>query len=141
MSYSIERKIIESRLQTLLAVDRPDLPIDFENIEFEQPDQEPWIRAVIVSGDSFPASLGSPAIDTRYRHIGRLVVQIFTMAGTGNDEAKSIADDIAAIFRGETVIQESQQIVFFAPEILQGESEAGWFRLTVSVPFQRDEFY
>lgn len=114
--------------------DADAVPIQiYENVKFDQPDDEPWARLTIRSRDAAPASIGGPAV--RYRHPGAIILEIFNPVGHGDGRARELADEGLAIIRGR---QEGGLTVWTAGAIPIGERD-GWYKIDVLGTYSRDE--
>jgi hypothetical protein len=90
-----------------------------------------WCRLTILNAISNNVGLGG----TMVRHMGDIVINIFTKTGTGTDVARELADDVYDIF----VNKSFDTIRCEAPYMnIEGEIDE-WYQLTVTVPFIRDE--
>lgn len=62
-----------------------------------------WARVVISdTGEESPPTLVSSPGNRRTKTIGLLTVQLFTLAGDGQREARTIAETVLAAFRGQS---------------------------------------
>lgn len=123
MNYSEEKSIIESHFEANWG----HTPIVFENGVSMEDDE--WVRISILNGDAFQASLGdNPVI----RHIGIVVVSIFTKKDEGSGRALQLADLVDSIFRLATI----SGIVFRVPQIKK-IGGVDWYQVNVSTEFFR----
>jgi len=107
--------------------------IAWENVTFTPPNGEPWVRLTIREGEaSLPAFGGGSNV---YRHPGTVIVQVFTPDGTGDGQAREIADSVADIFRGKRL---SGVRFFDAPYINTVGTDGAWFQINVTMPFEYD---
>ena len=129
---------IRARFSTEWPQLRPSAPVAYDNTAFD-PTRDAldaggrnlasWVRLTIIPGDGFQASLGTPRV---WRATGIVVVQVFSPLGEGDGSAYSLADDVAAIFRGVTV----QGVVFRAPSLTHIGPDGAWYQINVATPFQ-----
>lgn len=91
-----------------------------------------WVRVTMLDGSGQQTSLGSTSLD---RHAGVLVVQVFTPVGEGDDRARWLADQAAAIFRKVTV----SGVLFQVPGVTRVGRTETWLQMNVACPYQRDE--
>ncbi|OCP05001.1 MULTISPECIES: phage tail terminator-like protein [unclassified Ensifer] len=115
-------------------------PIAFENDRFEPPtDAETWLF-VEVFGDLFAQeSIGAETQAANlWREAGQIYVHVMTPRGAGTRTARLYASQIADLFRG----QEIAGVVFRDASIGAGEpgkADGSYFRMTVTIDWQRDE--
>lgn len=140
MSYASARAAVEARLMDNWTA----TPIAWENATFDPhapggsfPVGGPFIAFTILWGQEWQRSFGADV--NLYRNSGVLQLHVRTAIGDGTAEAHTLADSLAALFRG----QQLAGFTFWSayPEPGEEEKEAGWYRLTVNVPFKLDEFY
>lgn len=99
----------------------------------EKPTNAPWARLLIRPRASAVVSVGAPII--RHRHVGSVIVEIFTPDGNGDGRAKELGDLACDILRGR---QENGVVVWNARAIPLGVQD-GWVRVNVIAPYQRDQ--
>lgn len=96
-------------------------------------DPVPWVRLNVRPGDAFQVSLGH---NRTFRHPGVVMVQIFTVAGTGTGLSNAIADEVAAALRGVTV----DGVRFRATSPPQYVGPDGpWYQVNSVTNFEYDE--
>lgn len=81
---------------------RPSVPIAWPNIDFEFPNNSPFVRFSMQGNIGTQASLGdiSSGQVVSFRRQGVIIIQCFGLASTGDSEALAIADDALKIFEG-----------------------------------------
>jgi hypothetical protein len=130
VSYNDERKQIHERLESQIS----DIPVSWPNTSFTPEPDVTWVKCNIVNGDSFQVTIGSGT--NAFRHIGLIVIQVFSPLNKGNGEVLALADSIASIFRnwcGTTVSCKAPSVKDIGPD------GHGWYQVNVSIPFHRDE--
>lgn len=135
MTYEAQHNAIRSRFNaqwgstTLVA---------WPSVNFRPPSDAAWVRFSVEDVDAAQASFGDPT-NNIHRYIGNVVIQVFTLKGTGDNQARQLADTASAIFRGWS---DAASGVFFrlAPFVRDVPNEEKWFQLNVVCPFQRDSF-
>jgi len=137
MSYGDELLAIESRfsatwVKIVNGASVARTPVEYANVRFPMPKQEPWVRLSVLPGAAFLVSMGPTKL---YRNPGIIDIGIFNVIGTASKDALALADAAAAIFRG---VQFSG-ISCRAPGIVVLGVLLGWYQITVSVPYHRDE--
>lgn len=93
----------------------------------------PWVRLNTRPGDAFQVSLGK---NRTFRHPGTVIVQIFTISGTGDGLAQQIADDVAAALRGVTV--DGVRFKATSPPQYVGP-DGPWYQVNCVTPFEYDD--
>ena len=133
MSYEAERVSAEVAFETGWA---SATPIKYQNAPFTDPDGDEFVEFFVLSGPSNIASLGG--VNTMHRFIGFVQIDIYVPENTGTDRARELADTAATIFRDTRI----DDMLFRASDITNGATPpAGYYRLTVTVPYQRDEIF
>ena len=139
MTYEAAHNAIRARFNTQWA---SATPIAWPNVKFTPHTDEAWVRFLIQDIDSAQVSFGDPLNNNdRYRHIGRVLIQIFTLKGQGDKEARELADTATGIFRKWS--DAGSGVLFrLAPFVrdIQNE-EAKWFQVNVECPFLRDSYF
>lgn len=79
----------------------PAQPAHPDKVSFFNPaSQTGWVRVTVLPGKPFQASISGKV---RWRTPGVVLVQIFTLAGMGEEQGVEIADDVVSALRGVTV--------------------------------------
>jgi hypothetical protein len=133
MTYAAELQTIESHFSTNWA---GATPIQFENDgAFEPPsDQAAFVRLFVLQGESENVGGRGKNIQ-KFRHPGVVQIDILSSEGRGTKPALDLADQASAIFRGKRV----NDVIFRAPAIAKPAEGGGYYRVTVSVRYHRDE--
>lgn len=126
MSFDSERAAIEGRLKANWTT----TSIDYENVEFNPPNDSSWVRLNIINGTS-----GYRTINNGIRRPGVIVVQIFAPINEGTKTIKGYADTILAIFQNQTF----SGIVCNVASVEKVAPSNVWQQVNVSIPFWRDE--
>jgi len=107
--------------------------IAWPNVSFTPPADAPWLRFTITEGTANTPAFGSGVV---YRHPGNVIVQVFVPANEGDGRARSIADTVAAVYRGKRL---TPGIRFFdAPYVNTVGRDGDWFQVNVVAPFEYD---
>lgn len=118
----------------LLWADRT--PVDWANVQFDMPANGSWARFRILDGDSNQLTIG--ATTNSHRHVGVIVVSLFTELGKGDATIIALADIVADGFRNWIGSYSHCR----QPSIKEiGPDGQGWYQINVSIPFSRDELY
>jgi len=126
MSFSNERIAIENHFQEFWI----DTPIAWENIAFTAPNKSPWVRLNVLNGSS-----AYRAINGLKRHLGLIIVQVFTPINTGTNAGREYADTVAQIF-GE---KKFSDVLCDVASIATIGTDSVWHQVNVTIPYWRDE--
>lgn len=140
MGYSEEHQAIKARL--VANWDQESVPVAWPNYgsnsggSFVPPVDRPYMRFYVAPGEARQLTIGDPAGQNRYRHLGLIVMQLYVFQGQGDGEALELADTAAAIFRN----QKFSGVWSLTPRINTiGETPDGRYQINVTIPYQRDE--
>jgi hypothetical protein len=139
MTYEAAHNAIRGRFSTQWG---STTVVAWPNVAFTPPTDAAWVRFLIQDIDAAQVSYGDPLNNNdRYRHIGRVVIQVFTLKGQGDKEARELADTAAGIFRkwsdaGSGVLFRLAPFVRDIPI-----DEPKWFQINVECPFLRDSYF
>ena len=125
MSFASERSSIEARLNSNWST----TTIDWENVDFNTPNNASWVRLSILNGDS-----DYRAMDSKKVHIGIISVQVFTPINTGTATAGGYADTLAAIFDDRSFDDVRCGVASIASV---GNSDI-WYQINITIPYRRD---
>lgn len=130
MSFDLERQNIEQRLLDNFTA----CPIQFENIDLNTQGLTNWVALEIEHGRGQKISLAPPG-QGLFRQTGVIQISVFQKPGTGSKMVKSLADQIAGIFRDA----EFDGIHCREPYLHRVGDADGWYQIMVLVPYYRDE--
>jgi hypothetical protein len=132
MSLVAELGILESEFND----NWTDTPIQFENDGSFIPPKNgaPYVRFFLLQGPSRLVG-GRGAGVGRYRHMGIIQVDVLARQGNGTKAALALADKVGAIFREQMI----DGVLCRTPAIAKPAGDAGYYRVTVSIEYQRDE--
>lgn len=135
MTYAVELQALESEFDTEWAL-TGNTPVQYENdANFIPPtDQTAYVRFWVLAGESFTVG-GQDNTKRKYRHTGVIQIDCLAPEGLGAVAALTLADQAAAIFRGKRI----SGVLCRAPGISRPGEESGYFRVTASINYQRDE--
>lgn len=147
MSFESTANTMRNRFASQFHAVEPDVPIAFDNMErlytqdgtlIQEPQDVsgnpiPWVRFSIRPGDAFQVSIGKRT----WRQPGVIMVQIFTIVGSGTGDANRLADAVASSIRGVTVGGVRFQAT--SPPQYVG-ADGNWYQANAVTPFQYDEF-
>ena len=126
MSFVNERTSIENRLETLWNT----TAIHWDNVSFTEPASKTWIKCNILN-----ASSTYRAIDSKKKHIGLIILQIFVPINSGTAVVRGYADSLAAIFEN----QNFDDVVCGIASIEKVGINTVSYQINVKIPYRRDE--
>lgn len=132
MGYSADAQTIRERFNAEWPVEQPGIPFSFGDVEYNPPDDEPWVRVNTLSGAQTQVSMGKLR---RFRRVGIVVVQIFVPAGSGDGTARELADSVSAIYQGRTV----NGVIFRGTGLTRVGVDGAWVQYNASTPYQADD--
>lgn len=136
MSYLQEAIDIETLFSTEWALAQPNIPIEFDNSDYDPETGVPYVTLTVISGTAFQACLGK-ATNT-YRHNGLIIVQIHCPVDEGSAVARGLADTAAQIFRTRHI---NSGIVTRTPDFDRVGRNGAYYQINVLVPFWRDTIF
>jgi len=111
-------------------------PISWPNRTFTPPNG-PWVKVIILGGDSFRISIGGDTNVTR--HTGILMLQIFDKVGNGDLTVRTMADSLSALFRDRVTAGGTNEFIRFrSPYTPHDGVDGAWFQMSCAVPYARD---
>ena len=118
-------------------------PIAWPGREFTPPATGNWARLVIRHADAFQMELGGNR--NQYRHVGVVIVQVFTPLNKGDGTALTLAEVAAQVFRDTRRVAAGTDadIVFGTPlvENIGPDEKDAYYQVNVSIPFNRDAVF
>jgi hypothetical protein len=136
MTYAAQRTTIMTQWDTQWKAIRPLVPYAHGNARFDPPVDNPWLRISILDGESQQASFGATDRGL-HRHVGVVSIDAYVPLGTGEALLRTLLDEATDIFRSRVI----SGIVFRAPRLSSGQPSDNYFRMTATIPFQRDEVF
>ena len=120
---------IRGALQERLASMPNELPISWENVEFD-PNSQTYLRATLLSGDAEQFCLGE---DGKNETNGIFQVDVFYQKGRGQD---CTPDEIANWFERQYLTLNDTTVRCQSVSILQGEDDTNYFIVPVQITWQ-----
>jgi len=143
MTYALERKAIETYLQTEWG---STTPIGFDGYDFEPSFNS--IRLSIQNGQVLQGSIG--AATNRIEYVGQVAIQIYTENGKGTETWRGYAETLEGLFFDKRltnagVAATTNEFIRFSPEqqhpYISGEvSDIPFHIATFIAPFVRYEY-
>lgn len=132
MSFAAELTAIESRFKAAAII--ADNLTFYGNVPAKPPDSEAsWVVVTVLNGDTERITIGT----VEERTAGVIIVQCFGKQGIGDKTLRTLADSVAAAFRGANF----SGILCRSPSIRQIPNSGSYRQLNVLIPFQRDEVH
>lgn len=134
MSFATEANAIRSRFSTEWGA---TTSIAWPNVAFTPTTGTAWVRLSILPSGADQAEIGVAGSRT-FRHDGTVLIEVFVPENSGDGQARTYAEQAAAIFRGVT----AGGVRYGAPHtVTNGNDGAGWFVVSVWCPYMRDTRY
>lgn len=127
--FSKVQQIIEDRLKDNWV----STPVAYDNVEYVPKAGVPFIRPTITQTLSELTTVASPG-KGNYREYGILTVQVFTEQNKGSRPNATLADGVAALFRGYN----EERLYMHEARINRIGSDKEFFQTNVLVEFYYD---
>lgn len=127
-------------LHTFIDANYTSTPVAYGGgVAFDSEDVGDWIKVSILDGASGQPCVGSEAV-TKYRFNGFINIVIYgeltTSGKTAENRVREYADTLTTLFLANKT---QSNVLYRTPSLaVLGEAD-GYFSVTLSVPFQRDE--
>ena len=125
MSFANERASIEARLNANWST----TTIDWENVDFNTPNNASWIRLSIINGAS-----DYRVLEAKKQHLGMIAIQVFTPINTGTSTIRGYCDTLAAIFDDKSF----DDLVCGVASISNVGGSDVWYQINITIPYRRD---
>jgi len=133
MGHSADAQTIRQRFAAEWPNVQPNVPVTYGDSETpDHPDDQSWVRLTVLSGDQNQVSMGQLR---RFRRPGVVVVQIFVPAGSGDGEARELADSVASVFQGRTI----NGVIFRGTGLNRVGVDGAWVQYNATTPYQADD--
>jgi len=73
-----------------------------------------------------------------FRHPALLILSVYALRGLGAGAALTVAETLAAVFRGKRDTSGTTKVVYQSPTIRAIGTDGAWYQVDVEVPFDRD---
>lgn len=111
-----------------------DTPVAYDDMPFNVPNNQTWVRFNVSHVDGYQASIGSPS-NNRFRRDGLIVAQVFQPAGKASKNARQKADKIVNAYLGK----DNSGIHYYDVQMREiGSDGAGWYQINVLIYFRYD---
>ncbi|MBX0289722.1 DUF4128 domain-containing protein [Hymenobacter sp. HSC-4F20] len=112
-------------------------PAAYDDVPFDIPNGEPWVRLIVQHALGYQATVGAPGSNA-FRREGLVTVQIFTPAGNGKIKAMQLADQVNPIFQR---IGRVAGIAFQDVRLNEvGNGSTGWYHINIKTEFEYDTY-
>lgn len=132
MGYAADSQTIRALFEAQWPTKQSTVPRSYADLEYDPPENEPWVRLTILPGDQRQVSMGRLR---RFRRVGVVMVQIFVPAGSGDGTAKDLADSVTEIFEGQTV----NGVIFRGTGLTRIGADGAWVQYNATTPYQADD--
>ena len=112
----------------------PGTPIALENIKFDIPDDQPWVRFIVKQNDGNGSTLGAKD-GRRFKRMGMILFQIFTPLYSATYDGNALCKELIDIFEGENI----QDIVFYNGVSSPTGPSGDFYQFNGSVEFSYNE--
>lgn len=108
----------------------PHTPVQWENVPFDPPQEEAWVRLTILHAPSLIETQGSGGFN---RIVGLIVVSIFVPLDSGTRRARQYADMVYELFNRKRI----GGLYFSATTVrdIGPDPHGPWHHMAVSTPF------
>ena len=132
-------QVTETYFRTEMGILYPGVPIMFENASKKYPNNGHWVKFHILTGKSFPASLGRRKVK---RTVEVIHASVFAPEGVGAGMSREIGDAIAAMFEFRSFsIEGATHTIKYRAAIVKGAEDpvSGLHKTIVTIDGWRDE--
>lgn len=140
VSFDTDASAIESRFAAQFAAasfpvsPRPE--VAYENVHFEPPEGQAWMRLTVLPAASTQRSMGAPS-GALFEGVGLAVVEVYTPRGIGAGIGAAIADLVAGWYRGIT----ADGVTYVGPlgegpEVVRVGHDGRAFQTNVRIPWR-----
>lgn len=132
MPHATDASTIRNEMNDNWAIQQPTVVLTFSDVNYKPVEGKAYIRVNILPGDQTQVSMGDLR---RFRRIGVVAVQIFVPAGSGDGQAREIADSVATILQGRTL----SGVILRGTGLTRVGVEGAWSMWTADTPYQADD--
>ena len=131
MSVSMVRSELEQRLSTWANSFNPVIPVAWENVAFELPDDQ-YVQPFLI-----PATTINPTVDAnRKRYIGIFQINVYVKSGGGTKKINELVDSLINYF--PVVPKTGNVSIEQTPYSSVGTTVDGWRVVPVSIPYRME---
>lgn len=124
---------IKFKFETDISVGQ-SIPTQYDNQGSTPPENALWIRFSVLPGDSLQKSIGAPGLNVT-RHIGIIIIEIFSPIGTGDKDAYDTIELIRIAF-----IPGTYNGILYRTGKASSQGRVGsWSKINFTIPYQSDE--
>ena len=130
MSFSKIRKALSTAVNTGWLAAQPSIPLYFENIRREQPENAQWVLCDIYPNMNMRADLGS---NVNMKAFGTMVFNVMTPAMDGTDSALSLIDSLQTILVDKDFsLEGGGKVTTYGMDIRTRGVQNGWHSMVVT---------
>lgn len=127
---------IRDVFETILKKQWSKTPVAMDNVPFDPPQGCSWIRGAFVIDDTPNVNIGS-FIDSRTRHTGNYIIQVFSPLNEGTGDHTTVVSQLIKLFQNQ---QPHKDILTYAGSYRRvGNEGNGWYQSNVIIPFTADQ--
>jgi hypothetical protein len=127
------RKLVEGQFKTWWDANGGGVPIQWDEVPFNQPASGTWVRFSLIDGQGFQASIGSKILE---KQPGVAMIGIFTPKNQGTKPARDLADKAGKALRYQRLTDGTVTVALEAPYATRGPTQEDHLHLNVTVPFE-----
>lgn len=110
--------------------------VAYDNEPETEPDiEKPFVRLRVDFVETYLAGLGNPRY---WRDIGLVIAQVHVPQGKGEKVLLELMDEIAVVFKSQTIVDGAIQMVFWKPKPQRIGAEGPWYQANVITRWQSD---
>lgn len=111
-------------------------PVAWDNVPFTAPEKGSWIRPAVVVDFSENVNIGS-ILNSRERHSGNYIIQLFSPLNEGTGDHTRLIDDMIKLLTNKQI---EQNILTYAGSPRRiGDEGNGWYQSNILIPFTADQ--
>lgn len=127
------RTLIESQFKTYWDANGGGVPVEWDNVRFNQPANGTWVRLQLLPGAGFQASIGTRRLE---KQPGVAVVAVFTPKDGGTKASYDLCDLAGKALRYQQLTDGTVVVQMEAPSIERGNPRDAFLHMNVNVPYE-----
>jgi hypothetical protein len=132
MPHSSDAQTIREQINSLWSTEQPTINLSFSDVDYKPTEGNAWVRVNILSGSQTQVGFGDLR---RFRRVGVVAIQIFVPAGSGDGQAREIADSVANILQGRTL----NGVILRGTGLTRVGIDGAWSVWSADTPYQADD--
>lgn len=126
---------VETIFKTEFQLLHPGMPVQWDEVTFKQPKNDPWVAFTILENAAEQVSLGRKFVE---RTSGFIQIDVMYPTGGGVSAAKKIGHDAANIFAHRKFKAETISVSFFEKEVVKAPVDGDRIRIMARIFFLYD---